>query len=93
MTELEHYARQLGSDCAFFVQNRPVYGVDKGDVFEDIALTLAGYHLVLVYPNLAISTAEAYAGVRPYRPVVPLREWLAAPVTEWRHSVHNDFRG
>ncbi len=89
--ELETYARRLGSDCAFFVQNRPVYGIEKGDVFENIALNLAGYHLVLVYPNLAISTAEAYAGVRPRTPDVPLRELLAAPIAEWQHSVHNDF--
>lgn len=89
--ELEQYARRLGSDCAFFVQNRPVYGVEKGDQFEGISLTLTGYHVVLVYPNLAISTAEAYAGVRPRTPPVPLRELLAAPVVEWKHTVHNDF--
>ncbi|MBC8153882.1 MAG: 4-(cytidine 5'-diphospho)-2-C-methyl-D-erythritol kinase, partial [Bacteroidetes bacterium] len=89
--ELEQYARQLGSDCAFFVQNRSRYGIEKGDQFEDIALDLTGYHLALVYPHLAISTAEAYAGVRPRTPVTPLRELLSAPLREWQHTVHNDF--
>jgi 4-diphosphocytidyl-2-C-methyl-D-erythritol kinase len=91
VAEREAYARQLGSDCAFFVQNRPQYCIEKGDVFEEIALDLAGYHILLVYPNLAISTAEAYAGVTPRRPAVPLRMLLEAPIEAWRGTVHNDF--
>ncbi len=45
-TTLENYARQLGSDCAFFIQNRPRYCLEKGDVFEDITIDLGGYHLL-----------------------------------------------
>ncbi|GAB3321588.1 4-(cytidine 5'-diphospho)-2-C-methyl-D-erythritol kinase [Larkinella ripae] len=89
--QLETYARQLGSDCAFFIQNRPVYCVEKGDQFEDIELSLSGYTIVLVYPNLAISTAEAYGGVRPQKPPVSLRELLQNPVSGWRETVRNDF--
>jgi len=89
--QLETYARPLGSDCAFFVRNQPVYCVEKGDVFEDIGVSLTGYTAVLVYPNLAISTAEAYAGVRPRLPAVPLRALLEAPVETWRQHVRNDF--
>jgi 4-diphosphocytidyl-2-C-methyl-D-erythritol kinase len=90
-TMLEEYARPLGSDCAFFVQNRPMYCVEKGDVFEEIDLDLSGYHLLLVYPNLAISTAEAYAAIRPRQPVLSLREQLQAPLETWRSTIHNDF--
>lgn len=90
-TQLEDYARTLGSDCAFFIRNQPVYGLGKGDVFEAIELPLSGYDAVLVYPNLAISTAEAYAGVRPRRPEISLREALRTPITQWRDTVHNDF--
>jgi len=89
--QLEAYARQLGSDCAFFVQNKPMYCLEKGDVFEEIEVNLTGYHLVLVYPNLAISTAEAYAGVRPRQPVESVRSQLMRPITTWRETVHNDF--
>ncbi len=87
----EDYARQLGSDCAFFIQNRPQYCVEKGDVFEEIDLDLTGFHILLVYPDLAISTAEAYAGVTPRQPNIPLRTLLAAPIEDWRGHVHNDF--
>ncbi|MBC7571918.1 MAG: 4-(cytidine 5'-diphospho)-2-C-methyl-D-erythritol kinase [Spirosoma sp.] len=91
MGQLENYARRLGSDCAFFVENRPVYCIAKGDVFEEIDLNLSGYHALLVYPNVAISTAEAYAGVRPQQPETSLRGQLTAPVATWRDTVRNDF--
>ncbi|QJW91433.1 4-(cytidine 5'-diphospho)-2-C-methyl-D-erythritol kinase [Spirosoma taeanense] len=89
--QLEEYARPLGSDCAFFVQNRPVYCVEKGDVFEEISVDLSGYYILLVFPDLAISTAEAYAGVRPHQPETDLREHLTAPIGNWAATVHNDF--
>ncbi|MBO0951896.1 4-(cytidine 5'-diphospho)-2-C-methyl-D-erythritol kinase [Fibrella forsythiae] len=87
----EAYARKLGSDCAFFIQNRPQYCVEKGDVFDEIALDLTGYYSLLVYPDLAISTAEAYAGVTPRQPAIPLRTLLERPIETWRGNVHNDF--
>ncbi|MFC5409889.1 4-(cytidine 5'-diphospho)-2-C-methyl-D-erythritol kinase [Larkinella bovis] len=89
--QLEDYARQLGSDCAFFIQNRPRYCTEKGDHFENIDLSLSGYTLVLIYPNLAISTAQAYANVRPNKPAVSLKTRLQAPISTWRETVHNDF--
>jgi 4-diphosphocytidyl-2-C-methyl-D-erythritol kinase len=91
VTALENYARQLGSDCAFFVQNKPQYCIQKGDVFEDITVDLSGYHIMLVYPNLAISTAEAYASIRPKQPDMPLIQQLQAPTETWRETVYNDF--
>ena len=89
--QLEDYARQLGSDCAFFIQNRPLFCLEKGDVFENITLNLQGYYIALIYPNLAISTAEAYANVRPHQPEESLRACLEAPIATWRNTVHNDF--
>jgi len=89
--QLEGYARPIGSDCAFFIQNRPLYCIEKGDVFQEISVDLSGYFIVLVYPNLAISTAEAYAGIQPHIPDVPLIESLKQPIATWRYTVHNDF--
>ncbi|WP_460551460.1 4-(cytidine 5'-diphospho)-2-C-methyl-D-erythritol kinase [Hymenobacter daeguensis] len=88
---LESYARRLGSDCAFFVQNKPVLAVEKGDVFEEISLTLAGTACVVVYPNLHISTGEAYARITPQPPKFALREALSQPMKTWRDTVSNDF--
>jgi 4-diphosphocytidyl-2-C-methyl-D-erythritol kinase len=65
--QMENYARTLGSDCAFFIQNRPQYCFGKGDEFSEIALDLSGKYIVLVNPNIHISTAEAYSGVKPVK--------------------------
>ena len=89
--DLQNYARHLGSDCAFFIENQPQFCFEKGDQFEDISLSLKGKGIVLVYPNLHISTAEAYAGVVPQKTEVDLREALQRPIEEWRHWVKNDF--
>jgi 4-diphosphocytidyl-2-C-methyl-D-erythritol kinase len=39
----EDYARKLGADCAFFIENKPVFAFEKGDEFETIKLDLSGY--------------------------------------------------
>ncbi|MDX5345980.1 MAG: 4-(cytidine 5'-diphospho)-2-C-methyl-D-erythritol kinase [Hymenobacteraceae bacterium] len=89
--QLEAYARQLGSDCAFFIQNKPVFAKERGDVFESLELNLKGYAVVLVYPNLHITTAEAYRHVKPKAPEQDLRHLLQQPINTWKHSVKNDF--
>ena len=88
---LEAYARRLGSDCAFFIQNKPVLAVEKGDVFEELSLPLAGTACVVVYPNLHISTAEAYARISPKPSQHPLRESLQQPISTWRDTISNNF--
>lgn len=87
----QDYARTLGSDCAFFIQNEPKYCFGKGDQFEEIALRLTGRWIVLVNPGLHISTAEAYAGVVPRPPAHELRALLQEPIATWRDFVRNDF--
>ncbi|MCB2379661.1 4-(cytidine 5'-diphospho)-2-C-methyl-D-erythritol kinase [Hymenobacter sp. BT635] len=89
--QLQHYARRLGSDCAFFIENKPVFAYEKGDVFEPVALDLAGVACKVVYPNLHISTAEAYSRIAPRTPRHALRPSLAQPLATWRETVTNDF--
>ena len=89
--KLEDYARRLGADCAFFIQNTPRLARGKGDIFEPIALDLSGTACVVVYPGLHISTAQAFAGIVPQAPVHSLRAALAQPMSTWRATVSNDF--
>jgi 4-diphosphocytidyl-2-C-methyl-D-erythritol kinase len=91
--QLEGYARRLGADCAFFIENTPRLAREKGDVFENIALSLAGTACVVVYPGLHISTPQAFAGIVPQVPKMPLRKALAQPMSTWRDTVRNDFEG
>lgn len=89
--ELIAYARRLGADCAFFIRNRPVFATGIGDVFQDVALDLSSYHLVLVKPDIHVATAEAYATVMPNPVGGQLQAAIARPVAAWRDAVVNDF--
>lgn len=89
--QLAGYAEQLGSDCAFFIHNKPAFGTGKGNVLTDIQLDLSGKYLVLVKPDIFISTAEAYAGVKPVKLTQSIPELLEHPITDWKQLVINDF--
>lgn len=89
--ELINYARKLGSDCAFFIKNKPVYAFGKGDEFEEVVLDLSKYEIKVAYPNIHIGTAEAYAGVNPYPPKVNLKELIKLPIKDWNNNIKNDF--
>ena len=89
--QMENYARKLGSDCAFFIQNSPKYCVGKGDEFSEILLNLSGKYIVLVNPNIHISTADAYAGVKPAKSEINLKNILQSPINQWINVVKNDF--
>jgi 4-diphosphocytidyl-2-C-methyl-D-erythritol kinase len=88
---MEDYARILGADCAFFIQNKPVYAFGKGDEFLPVTVDLSRYFKVLVKPAVHVSTADAYGGLSPAFPESPLKELINLPVTEWKGKLKNDF--
>jgi 4-diphosphocytidyl-2-C-methyl-D-erythritol kinase len=91
-TRLAGYASRLGSDCAFFIYNRPMIGEGRGEVLSEYPLCLDGYDLQVLTPEgVSVSTKDAYGGIRPHLPEVPLREALSRPVEEWNGMLVNDF--
>ena len=89
--ELEKRAAKLGADCAFFIENRPILGKGIGNIFEPTTINLAGYHIVLIKPEVHVSTAEAYGGCKPQRWYTPLEEAVKRPIEEWKDCIFNDF--
>jgi len=89
--ELEAKSALLGADCSFFIKNKPIFATGIGTVFDTISLSLKGYYLILVKPDIHVSSAEAYSLVRPARPETPLKDVLSNPVTTWKNTVVNDF--
>jgi len=89
--ELEVLSAHLGADCSFFIKNKPIFATGIGTVFEDIKLSLKGYYLILVKPDIHVSTAEAYSLVHPVRPETLLKDVLTNPITTWKNNVVNDF--
>ena len=57
---LEEYAARLGADCAFFIRNAPTYAEGIGNVFSPISLSLKGYQLWLVKPDIFVSTRGCF---------------------------------
>ena len=89
---LAEYASRLGSDCPFFIENKPVMATGTGTTFEPCSVDLKGKYLVLVYPEIHISTQEAYAGVTPKTPEKPLADTLKTTDSKlWQTEVKNDF--
>ena len=88
---MERYAAKLGADCAFFVSNTPSFATGKGEILNPIGLTLKGYTILLVKPDIAVKTADAYASVTPHRPEISLADAVMRPVGEWKDCVFNDF--
>ena len=89
--EMEDVSAQLGADCAFFIQNQPVFATGIGNKFEPIRLSLAEYHLVLIKPTISVSTREAFAGISPKHPDMSLKEIITQPIETWKDSMKNDF--
>lgn len=90
--EMHNYARQLGSDCSFFISNKPAFAEGKGDKYESVKLDLSSYYVALIYPNIHINTAKAYSGVIPKLPTRSLEnDLLNLPIELWKKNIHNDF--
>lgn len=89
--QMEGYASKLGSDCAFFIQNKPAIAVGKGDQLQTINLDLSSYFIMLVMPQVQVSTSDAYRGVRPTTMASSLADLIKMPVEAWRVAIKNDF--
>lgn len=87
--QILHYAQRVGSDCSFFVKNRPTYIYGRGEKCEEIDLDLSNYYIVLAKPDLKISTAEAYSNVKPKPSKVDYRN--IPDIKQWKEVLKNDF--
>ncbi len=89
--ELQIIASEIGSDCPFFIQNTPVFAYNTGTEFKPSKLDLSGYYIVIVKPELSISSQEAYSGISPQEAKVDLRNIDKIPLSDWKGKVRNVF--
>jgi 4-diphosphocytidyl-2-C-methyl-D-erythritol kinase len=90
-SQLEKYAENLGSDCPFFIENKPKFCFGRGTEFEEVEISLKDKYMLLVNPQIHISTAEAYAGIRPSRSEIGIKDIVKRPLSEWKGLLKNDF--
>ncbi len=89
--QLRTFAAQLGADCAFFIDPRPSYAEGIGEKLRPVELRLDDYRLVIVKPDIAVSTREAFANIRPQRPQKNCLQVVQQPIETWREELKNDF--
>lgn len=92
--EMEKYAARLGADCPFFITAEPSYAEGIGEILSPVNITdnnLKGYSLVVVKPQIAVSTKEAFSNITPRKPLMCCREIVAQPIETWKDALCNDF--
>ncbi len=89
--KLMELAARLGSDCPFFLQEDPMMMEGRGELLSPISIDLEQWYLVLLFPGIHISTADAYAGIEPAIPARHLRHLIREPMENWSRTVSNDF--
>ncbi len=91
--QLEEFAARLGSDCPFFIRNKPAIVTGRGEFIEPIQLDLSGKYLALVNPKIHISTQEAFQLIEPkFRESISENILSEAPISEWNNFLTNDFQ-
>ena len=89
--QLIEYAAKLGADCAFFILSRPCYAEGIGEKLQPIDLSLSGYYIAVVRPDIPVPTKEAFSRIRPHYPTQNCRETVMQPIDTWRDTLINDF--
>ncbi len=88
---LLEYAAVLGSDCPFFILNEPVFATGRGEIMQAVDIRLNGMFILLVKPDIEVSTAKAFQYIVPKKSKISLPEQLCLPVHEWKNSIFNQF--
>lgn len=89
--QLINYALQLGSDCPFFIINKPCFATGRGENLSPVQIDLSGYKIVLVHPGIHISTKEAFSNLSPSIPGKSIPEIIKQPISTWKDELVNDF--
>jgi 4-diphosphocytidyl-2-C-methyl-D-erythritol kinase len=89
--KLLDYSLQLGSDCPFFVINKPCFATGRGELLQNIQLDLSAYSFLVVHPGVHINTGWAFSQLTPATSPQPLQAIIQQPVASWRNALKNDF--
>ncbi|MFY9151871.1 MAG: 4-(cytidine 5'-diphospho)-2-C-methyl-D-erythritol kinase [Prolixibacteraceae bacterium] len=85
------YSAVLGSDCPFFILNKPVFATGRGEIMQETDLSLNGMFILLVKPPVEVSTAKAFQFIVQKKTESSLTDLLHLPVHEWKNWVSNQF--
>lgn len=89
--EMEYFAAELGSDCPFFIQNRPALAKGRGELLSLVDIDLTDFYFAIVIPPIPISTKLAYSKVQPQFPEEKLEHNITKNINNWKTLIKNDF--
>jgi 4-diphosphocytidyl-2-C-methyl-D-erythritol kinase len=89
--QLINYSLQLGSDCPFFILNKPCFATGRGEILEQTELDLSDYKFLLVQPLVHISTAWAFSTIKTLKPVKSIKQIIQQSILTWKAELINDF--
>jgi 4-diphosphocytidyl-2-C-methyl-D-erythritol kinase len=89
--QLQEYAGRLGSDCPFFILDQPALAAGRGEILTPFGANLSGLTVVIVKPPESVNTAQAYQGITPREPDIPLSEIISRSPETWKNCLRNDF--
>jgi len=90
-SELQDYAAELGSDCSFFIENKPAVATGRGEILKPSPDFIKDYKLMLFFPGFPVSTKEAYDGITPMSERMNLSLILENGIPNWKDTLKNDF--
>lgn len=89
--QLFNYALQLGSDCPFFILNKPCFATGRGEILEPITVDLSAYKIAIVNPGIHVNTGWAFSQLSPAAPAKRIQQIITQPVQTWKDALKNDF--
>lgn len=92
-TQLMKYALLLGSDCPFFILNKPCFAAGRGEILEEIAVDLLAFKILIVHPGIHVNTKETFTALSSsnYSEGGALKKAIAADIGTWKENIKNDF--
>jgi 4-diphosphocytidyl-2-C-methyl-D-erythritol kinase len=78
-------------DCPFFIDNIPALSTGRGEILQPVSLNLDGFYLLIVKPEIHVSTAAAFTGIKPAERENSVAEFISLPLKDWKNNLHNDF--
>ena len=90
--ELFRIAEKVGSDCPFFINNEISYVKGTGNIIEKINVDLNNKKIIIIIPNLHISTKESFENISIKKPKYSIKSVIENEnIEQWKNYIFNDF--
>jgi 4-diphosphocytidyl-2-C-methyl-D-erythritol kinase len=89
--QLIKYALKLGSDCPFFIINKPCIAAGRGEILEPLPIDLSAYKFLIVNPGIHVNTGWAFSQINPVLSEKSIKKIIVQPIETWQKELKNDF--